>query len=157
MVLLLGFRHRRLQICQENSGRHFNLGPSIGNSGVQNSKNSVTLCEHQVTISRKKFTIGPDISFAGFVISDQGIKPDPQKTIAIASFASPKNITDLRSFLGLAYHLAFFLPDFSHLTCEMRKLLSTKNAFLWLDIHETEFKKLKDILTSDLLVKKFNP
>ena len=39
----------------------------------------------------------------------------------------------------------------------MRKLLSTKNAFLWLDIHETEFQKLKRILTSELLVKTFDP
>ena len=110
-----------------------------------------------VTISKKKITIGTEIPFARFLISDQGIKPDPQKTVAIASFPSPKNITDLRSFLGLANQLAFFLPNFSHLTCEMRKLLSTKNAFLWLDIHETEFQKLKKILTSELLVKTFDP
>ena len=88
-----------------------------------------------VTISKKKFTIGTEIPFAGFLISDNGIKPDPQKTMAIASFPTPKNITDLRSFLGLANQLAFFLPDFSHLTSEMRKLLSTKNAFLWLEAH----------------------
>ena len=43
-----------------------------------------------VTISKKKFTIGTEIPFAGFLISDHGIKPDPQKTIAIASFPSPK-------------------------------------------------------------------
>ena len=65
-----------------------------------------------VTISRKKFAIGTEIPFAGFLISDQGIKPDPQKTVAIASFPTPKNITDLQSFLGLANQLAFFLPDF---------------------------------------------
>ena len=67
-----------------------------------------------VTISKKKFIIGTEIPFAGFLISDNGIKPDPQKTVAIASFPTPKTITDLRSFLGLAYQLAFFLPDFSH-------------------------------------------
>ena len=110
-----------------------------------------------VTISKKKFAFGTEIPFAGFLISDHGIKPDPQKTVVIASFPSSKNITDLRSFLDLANQLALFLPDFSHLTCEMRKLLSTKNAFLWLDIHETEFHKLKEILTSDLLVKTIDP
>ena len=108
-----------------------------------------------VTISKKKFTIGTEIPFARFLISDNGIKPDPQKTVAIASFPPPKNITDLRSFLGLANQLAFFLPDFSHLTCEMRKLLSMKNAFLWLETHQNEFEKLKQVLTSDLLVKIF--
>ena len=110
-----------------------------------------------VTISKKKITIGTEIPFAGFLISDQGIKADPQKTVAIASFPSPKNITYLRSFLGVANQLAFFLPDFSHLTCEMRKLLYTKNVFRWVDIDENEFQKLKEILTSELLVKTFDP
>lgn len=32
-----------------------------------------------VTISRKKIAIGTEISFAGFLILDQGIKRDPQK------------------------------------------------------------------------------
>ena len=41
--------------------------------------------------------------------------------------------------------------------CEMRKLLSTKNTFLWLDTHEAEFQKLKGIITSELLVKTFDP
>ena len=59
--------------------------------------------------------------------------------------------------MGLANQLAFFLPIFSRLTCETRKLLSTKKAFLWLDIHELEFQTLKQILTSDLLVKTFDP
>ena len=57
----------------------------------------------------------------------------------------------------MANQLAFFLPDFSHLTCKIRKLLSTKNACLWLDKHKSEFQKLKQILTSDPLVKTFDP
>ena len=41
--------------------------------------------------------------------------------------------------------------------CEMRKLLSTKKAFLWLDIHKNEFRKLKEIMASELPVKTFDP
>ena len=93
------------------------------------------------TILREKFVIGTEISFTGFLISYLGIKPDPKKTIAISSFPSPKTIRDLRSFLGLDNKFAFFLPDFSYLMCEMRKLLSTKNAYLCLDIHNLEFQK----------------
>lgn len=94
-----------------------------------------------VTISRKKFTINTEIAFAGFLISDKGIKPELQKTLAISSFPTPKNITDLRSFLGFTNQLAFFLPDFSHLTREMRKLLLVKNAFLWLEFQISKTKK----------------
>ena len=89
-----------------------------------------------VTISKKKFNIVTEIPFTGFLISDQGINPDPQKTVAIASFPTPKNITERKT---------------------LRKLLSTENAFLWLDTHENEFQKLKEVLTSELLVKTFDP
>ena len=39
----------------------------------------------------------------------------------------------------------------------MQKLLSSKNTFIWLEVHGTEFRKLESILTSDLLVKTFDP
>ena len=78
------------------------------------------------------------MSFTCFLIWDQGIKPDPQKTIAVSSFPTPNYTTNLRPFLGLANQLAVFLPDFCHLTSDMRKLFSIKNTFVFLEIHETE-------------------
>ena len=36
-----------------------------------------------VTISKKKFMIGTEIPFAGFLISDHGIKPDPRKIVFV--------------------------------------------------------------------------
>ena len=66
-------------------------------------KQIIQILERCATINfqslEKKITIGTEIPFAGFLISDNWIKPDPQKTVAIASFPTPKNITDLRSFL----------------------------------------------------------
>ena len=59
--------------------------------------------------------------------------------------------------LGLANQLAFFLPDLAQSTCTMRKLLKKDVEFLWLPEHEEEFQKAKQLLTSDLLVKHFDP
>ena len=41
-------------------------------------------------------------SFLGHVISDSGIMPDPAKIEAVNNISSPRNIKDIRSFLGLA-------------------------------------------------------
>ena len=60
-------------------------------------------------------------------------------------------------FLGLAIQLGNFLPDLAHNTTLLRKLTSDKNAFLWLDSHQTQFQNLKKILTSSMLVKPFDP
>ena len=73
---------------------------------------------------------------------------------AIGSFPKPQNITDLHLFLGLANQLAFSLPNFIHLTIEMRKLLSGKTPFC---IYDAKFKKVKQILSSNLMVKTFDP
>ena len=58
--------------------------------------------------------------------------------------------------MGLANQLASFLPNLTQKTSKIRKLLSLKNAFLWLPDHEEEFKNIKDILCSPLTLKPFD-
>ena len=65
--------------------------------------------ESSITISKKKLEMGRSIQFAGHIVSDTGIRPDEEKYSAIRNFPRPKNVTDLRSFLGLANQMASFL------------------------------------------------
>lgn len=37
----------------------------------------------------------------GHVISSDGVKPDPEKTRAVQEMEAPKNVSELRSFLGM--------------------------------------------------------
>lgn len=41
------------------------------------------------------------IGFLGHIISAKGIFVDPQKVSAILNWEQPKNVTEIRSFLGL--------------------------------------------------------
>jgi len=109
-----------------------------------------------VTISRKKFQCGHSIPFAGFLVSSGGISPDPAQSRAIAAFPSPKNIHDLRSFMGLASQLGIFLPDLEAATGGIRKLLKKEAAWQWTEDHQQELDKAKGILTSPLLVRPFD-
>ena len=54
--------------------------------------------------------------FAGYEISQDGVKPETRKTDAISKFPAPENITELRSFLGLVNQLGIFIPDLAHVT-----------------------------------------
>ena len=109
-----------------------------------------------ITMSDTKFEIAKTLKFAGFMISEDDISPDPVRTKAIRSFPRPGNIHDVRSFLGLANTLTNFVPDLVQATAEMRKLTQPSNAFLWLDEHELEFQKAKEILNDDMHVKPFH-
>ena len=113
--------------------------------------------EHNIKLSFDKLAWGTDIKFAGYRVSADGVKPDEDKVSGIAQFPTPKNITDLRAFLGLANQLGSFLPNLSQSCVKMRELLKKGIAFLWTDDHEEEFQKVKHLLTSPLMVKPFNP
>jgi len=109
-----------------------------------------------ITISIRKLAFGQSISFAGFVISSEGIRPDPEKICAILEFPIPTNPSEVRSFLGLANQLAFFIPDVAKLSSAIRALLKKGVAYQWLPAQQTSFEALKSILTSDMCVRPFD-
>jgi hypothetical protein len=45
--------------------------------------------------------VAKTITFLGHVVSKEGIRPDPGKVEAVLHFPTPKNVTSVRSFLGL--------------------------------------------------------
>ena len=69
---------------------------------------------------------------------------------------APKNLQDLRSFLGLANQLAAFVIDLAHMSAGLRPLLKKGNAWVWEKEHEEEFNKIKNLLTSPIIAKTFN-
>ena len=110
-----------------------------------------------ITISYKKLQVGQEIKFAGYIIGKNGIKPDPAKIQAIEDFPTPKDLSTLRSFLGLANQLGSFIPDLTHMTVSLRQLLKKDTAFIWLEDHQQSFEETKRLLTSDMVVKPFDP
>ena len=114
-------------------------------------------CEElNIILSRKKFVIGNEIPFAGLFVSAKEVSPDPQQTRALSGFPRPKDVTGVRSFLGLANQLSGLVPDFAHMTEALKGLTGKCAAFIWLDDHEKEFVKVKKLLTSDMITH-FNP
>jgi hypothetical protein len=97
----------------------------------------LTACrEGNLTLSQDKVCWGQEISFAGYVIGDKGVFPDPKRTMAIDNFPVPTDLTSLRGFLGLVNQLGHFLPDLAHLTVDLRQLLKKDIEFLWLQPHQ---------------------
>ena len=110
-----------------------------------------------IILSRKKFEIGSEISFAGLLLSEKGVKPDPKRIEGLVEFPVPKDVTGVRSFLGLANQLSGFVPDFAHMSVKLRELTAKKSAFIWLEEHQEEFQRIKTLLTSDMVVTHFDP
>jgi len=63
------------------------------------------------------------VAFLGHVLTAEGVAVDPAKIEAVIEWPQPKNITDIRSFLGLAGYYRRFIKNFSKIAKPMTELL----------------------------------
>ncbi|KAJ8761702.1 hypothetical protein K2173_004478 [Erythroxylum novogranatense] len=89
-----------------------------------------------------------EVSFLGHVISEQGVHVDHKKIEAVVNWEAPKNVTEVRSCLGLAGYYRRFVEGFSMIAAPMTKLLRKNQKFLWSDECQKSFEELKHRLTS---------
>ena len=113
--------------------------------------------DHRITLSSSKQQLGSEVTFAGHVVSAQGTKPDPAKIAAIKDFPEPKNITDLRSFLGLANQFGDYAPDLRHAMEPLKPLLQKKNVYTWSNDHTIAMNNVKAIITGPQCLQRFDP
>ena len=104
--------------------------------------------KHNVTLSADKIEIGPQIRFAGYIVSADGVVPDEEKVKAIRGFPPLKSVRDVRSFLGLANQLGEFTPELAAKSAPLRALLKKGVPFTWEVSEKSSFEELKNILTN---------
>ena len=57
--------------------------------------------------------LSPPVEYLGHVIDRQGLHPTEEKAKAIKDAPRPKNVSELRAFLGIINYYAKFLPNLS--------------------------------------------
>jgi hypothetical protein len=87
------------------------------------------------------------VSFLGYVVTPKGIEVDHGKVEAIHGLPIPKNLSQVRSFLGLAGFYRCFVKDFSTITAPLNELTKKGVPFSWGTRQENAFNMLKDKLT----------
>jgi hypothetical protein len=77
---------------------------------------------------------------------------DLGKVRDVLNWMPPTNVSEIRSFLGLAGYYRRFIKNFSTIAKPMTKLLEKNKAFEWTGECQTSFEELKKRLTSALVL-----
>ena len=108
------------------------------------------LREHHLFVKREKCAFAQaEISFLGHIIGGGRIKMDPKKIQAIGSWQAPRNVSELRSFLGLANYYRRFIKGYSEVASPLTDLLKKDKKWDWKGSCNEAFERLKEAVMSE--------
>ena len=113
----------------------------------------------------KSFFALPEIEYLGYILTRDGIKPQPEKCTAILALKRPENVKSLRKFLGMVQYYRDLWEKRSHLIAPLtdligecgetkatRKKKTKKKKFYWSDVHEQAFEAIKKVIAREVML-----
>lgn len=103
----------------------------------------------KIQLDKSEF-LKKEVAYLGHVVTQDGVKPNPDKIKAIKSYPIPRTTKQLKGFLGLLGYYRKFVRDFAKLTKPLTKCLK-KDAKINIDDPEYKdcFEKCKVILSDE--------
>jgi hypothetical protein len=107
------------------------------------------LREQKLYANIEKCTFCTDkVGFLGFVVSGQGVEVEDEKIKVVREWTPPQNVSQVRSFLGLAGFYRRFVKDFITLAAPINELTKKEVPFKWGEAQQKAFEELKMKLTT---------
>jgi hypothetical protein len=103
--------------------------------------------EHKLYANLKKCIFAaPEIPVLGCIVGRNGTRPDPEKVKAIVQWPVPKNVKELRQFLGLANYLHKYTRNYADVVRPLTQLLRNDSPWIWTDERNDSFICVKSSL-----------
>ena len=89
-----------------------------------------------------------EVEYLGHKVTPQGVEPQQAKAEAIAKMQAPRDVSELRSVLGLFNYYRRFVDRFSEIAHPLTKLTQESQAWQWEEEQQLAFGQLKQALTT---------
>ena len=97
------------------------------------------------------------VSYLGHKIDAEGLHPLLDKLQAVKEAPTPRNVSELKSYLGLLIYYGKFLPNLATQLHPLYQLLTKNCKWKWTKSQEKAFQESKNLLQSSQLLVHFNP
>ena len=113
--------------------------------------------QYDLKLKPTKCFFAQKVSFLGHMISEEGIVPDPERTKSIEYFKTPKNVKEVRGFLGFCGFYRRFIKNFSSIARPLNELLKKNVPFKWGQPQKSAFHTLKEKVLSPPILCHYDP
>lgn len=87
-----------------------------------------------------------EVVYLGHLITEQGVKPDPEKVRCVKDYPAPGNTKEIKQYLGLSGYYRRFIEHYSKIAKPLTNLLKKETPFEWSDECEKSFNIIKQKL-----------
>ena len=94
-----------------------------------------------------------EIHYLGHLISPEGISPLPNKLDCIQHMPVPKNVKEIKQFVGLTGYYTKFVPRFADISIPLTTLTKRDKKFEWTPTCQKSFDLLKETLCGEPVLK----
>ena len=101
--------------------------------------------------------LAESVEYLGHKVDANGIHTSSHKVEAIQKAPPPKNVQQLKSFLGLVHYYGKFIPNLSSLLQPLNQLLKSKARWKWTDACTQAFEEAKQKLATAPVLAHYNP
>ena len=116
------------------------------------------LLESGLTLNEDKCVFSqPRVKFLGQILTSSGISSDPDMVAAIVEMKQPTSVSEVHRFLGMANQLSKFVPNLADMTKPLRDLLSKRNDWIWDELQQSAYTRIKEALTKSPVLAPFDP
>lgn len=142
-ILIYGCGNTEEEAILDHNIKLRNLMQRLREKNLKLNRDKVKLCQKEVR-------------FFGHVLTNEGVKPDPEKISAVTNMPKPSNVKETQTFLGMITYLAKYLPNLSTVAAPLRDICKLDSTFEWNREHSDCFLKLKRLVVVAPVLRYFN-